>query len=88
MDYSVDSEGFEVFVEEQKTKIKDEILGQYKAIRKERKMTQQKVADLTGIKRTNVVRIESGRYVPTIAVLVKLAAALDMELEVKLVDKK
>ena len=39
------------------------------------------------MKRTNIVRIESGRYSPTIEVLVKLATALDMELEIKLVER-
>ena len=56
-------------------------------MRKERGITQQEIADRTGIKRTNVARIESGRNAPTIEVLVKLAAALDMELEIRLVER-
>ena len=56
-------------------------------LRKEKGITQQEIADRTGIKRTNVARIESGRNAPTIEVLVKLAAALDMELEIRLVER-
>ena len=38
--------------------------------------------------RTNIVRIERKANVPTIEVLTKLAMALDMELEIKFVEKK
>ena len=67
--------------------MKNDILESYIAIRKKRGITQQQIADYTGMQRTNVVRIESGRYLPTLEVLVKLAAALDMDLEVKLVER-
>ena len=71
----------------QKERVKNDILESYIAIRKNRGITQQQIADYTGMQRTNVVRIESGRYLPTLEVLIKLAAALDMDLEVKLVER-
>lgn len=84
MDFTVREDDFEVLVERQKERVKNQILTSYINLRKERGITQQEIADRTGIKRTNVARIESGRNAPTIEVLVKLAAALDMELEIRL----
>ena len=86
MDYCVNDE-FQTLVEMQKERVKNDILESYIAIRKKRGITQQQIADYTGMQRTNVVRIESGRYLPTIEVLIKLAAAVDMDLEVKLVER-
>ncbi len=86
MDYCVNDE-FQTLVEMQKERVKNDILESYIAIRKNRGITQQQIADYTGMQRTNVVRIESGRYLPTLEVLIKLAAALDMDLEVKLVER-
>lgn len=87
MDFTVREDDFEVLVERQKERVKNQILTSYINLRKERGITQQEIADRTGIKRTNVARIESGRNAPTIEVLVKLATALDMELEIRLVER-
>ena len=87
MDFTVREDNFEVLVEREKERVKNQILTSYIKLRKEKGITQQEIADRTGIKRTNVARIESGRNAPTIEVLVKLAAALDMELEIKLVER-
>lgn len=88
MDYSLKQDGFEFLVEAEKERVKEEILSSYINLRKEKGITQQQIAELTGMQRTNIVRIESGRYSPTIEVLVKLAAALDMDLEIRLVERK
>ena len=87
MDLIAREDDFEVLVERQKERVKNQILTSYIKLRKEKGITQQEIADRTGIKRTNVARIESGRNAPTIEVLVKLAAALDMELEIRLVER-
>lgn len=87
MDFTVREDDFEVLVERQKERVKNQILTSYIKLRKEKGITQQEIADRTGMKRTNVARIESGKNAPTIEVLVKLAAALDMELEIRLVER-
>ena len=87
MDFTAREDDFEVLVERQKERVKNQILTSYIKLRKEKGITQQEIADRTGIKRTNVARIESGRNAPTIEVLVKLAAALDMELEIRFVER-
>lgn len=84
MDYRVDHEGYEFFIEQEKNNVKRSIIDSYIDLRKSRGITQQEITERTGMKRTNIVRIENGKSVPAIEVLVKLAAALDMELKVSL----
>lgn len=87
MDYIINNEELNVLVEKQKTRVKEEIILQYIALRKEKGLSQEKVAKKSGIARTNLVRIEGRKNTPTIEVLTKLALALDMELEIRFVEK-
>ena len=87
MDYIVNDKEFSYVIETQKNRIKDDVINQYIKIRKEKGLSQEKVANLSGIARTNIIRIEAKRNVPTIEVLLKLAEAIDMDLEVKFVEK-
>ncbi len=87
MDFFVRNEEISLLVEEEKQRVKDRIIQQYISLRKEKGLSQEAVANRTGIARTNIIRIESGRNVPTIEVLTKLAMALDMELEINFVKK-
>lgn len=88
MDYYVQRDDVSLLVEEAKNRTKEQIIDQYITLRKSRGFSQEKVAEMTGIARTNIVRIESKANVPTIEILTKLAMALDMELEIKFVPKK
>lgn len=76
MDYSLKQDGFEFLVEAEKERVKEEILSSYINLRKKKGITQQQIAELTGMQRTNIVRIESGRYSPTIEVLVKACSSV------------
>lgn len=87
MDYMIDREQFSLLIEQEKNRVKDETILQYIALRKEKGLSQEKVANKSGIARTNLIRIESRRNMPTIEVLTKLAMALDMELEIRFVEK-
>lgn len=87
MDFIYQTEEYTKLIETQKTRVKNHIIDQYIAIRKEKGLSQEKIANLTGIARTNIIRIEAKRNMPTIDVLTKLANAVDMELEVRLVEK-
>lgn len=49
-------------------------------------MTQQDIADITGIQPSNLARLESGGRVPTLVVLQKYAAALGKHIELKICD--
>lgn len=87
MDYRADHKGYDFFIEQEKNNVKQSVIDSYISLRKSRGITQQEIAERTGMKRTNIVRIESGKSIPTIEVLVKLASALDMELKVSLVRR-
>ena len=56
--------------------------------RKRQGFTQQKIADDTGMKTSNVTRFESCKYTPTLDVLTRYADALGKKLRIELVDKE
>lgn len=87
MDYLVDLGDISLVLEQRKEETKNKIIDQYISIRKKKGYSQEKIAEITGIARTNIVRIESKANVPTIEVLLKLALALDMNLEINFVEK-
>ena len=62
MDYSLKQDGFELLVEAEKERVKEEVLSSYISLRKKKGITQQQIAELTGMQRTNIVRIESGSF--------------------------
>ena len=49
-------------------------------------MTQQDIADITGILPSNLARLESGGRVPTMVVLQKYASAVGKHIELKICD--
>ena len=76
-----------ISVESIQASVKKYIVRQYIYIRKLKKMTQADVAKKAGVSRTNITRFESGEYNPTLEMMVKIAAALDVNLELRLVGK-
>ena len=56
--------------------------------RKRQGFTQQKIADDTGMKTSNVTRFESCKYTPTLEILTRYADALGKKLHIELVDKE
>ena len=54
--------------------------------RRRQGLTQQDLADMTGILAPNLARLESGKRDPTLVVLQKYASALGMHIEIKLCD--
>ena len=52
--------------------------------RKEKKMTQEQLAQRTGISRPNISRFESGNYNPSLEMMVRIAEALEMNLNITL----
>ena len=53
--------------------------------RREKKLTQKDLAELIGTKQSNISRLESGNYNPTIDFLQKIASAMDKKLEVRII---
>ena len=53
--------------------------------RREKNLTQKGLAQLIGTKQSNISRLESGNYNPSLDFLQKIALAMDKKLEVRMV---
>jgi DNA-binding XRE family transcriptional regulator len=53
--------------------------------RTDRNLSQEQLAELIGTKQTNISRLESGRYNPSMKMLRKVASAMGKKLEIHLV---
>jgi integrase/DNA-binding XRE family transcriptional regulator len=56
--------------------------------RKKKKLTQEQLADLVGMKRLSIANIEQGHVLPSTKVLEKVAAILDCDIQLNLIPKK
>ena len=84
MDYIYKADGEPVFIETIQKQTREEVIAQYIKRRKELKLTQDDLAKRTGMARTNITRFEGGKYNPSLEMMVKIAAALNMSVQVKL----
>lgn len=57
----------------------DHVGGKIRELRKARDLTQEQLAELSGLPQSHVSRLESGRHAPSHATLEKIAAALKVE---------
>ena len=60
-----------------------EVAKQLRDVRKSQGMTQESLAELVGTKTSNISRLESGRYNPSLDFLVKVAGGLGKQIQVK-----
>jgi predicted transcriptional regulator len=60
-----------------------EVIKQIIQARSEQNLTQQELADRTGIKQSNISRLESGHYNPSLEFLKKIARGLGKELHIE-----
>ena len=88
MDYIYTSAEQKILIEVEQKSIRQSVIEQYIRCRKIQGMTQAKLANRAGIPRTNITRFESGNYNPSLEVLVRIAAALGMTLQVQLMGKE
>ena len=88
IDYVVSTEKGNVLVEKNSKRITDDIVDKLIAYRKQRKLTQQDIADATGIKRANIARIELKKNEATLDSLVRYARSMNLDLSVELVGMK
>lgn len=87
MEFISQENGKVIEIEKVQSHISDSLVEQLIALRKEQHMTQQDIADATGMQRANVARIEGRRYTPTLDVLMRYAKCLGMEIEITLKKK-
>lgn len=62
---------------------RQEIASQLRQVRKEQGMTQERLAEKVGTRKSNISRLESGRYNPSLDFLEKVAGGLGRGIEVK-----
>lgn len=88
MDYTIKTNQGEVVVEKASQQLNDRLIDELVALRKKMSLTQQDIADKTGINRANVARIENKKHITSMEVLVKYANCVDKDLQICLVDRK
>ena len=82
-DYIItDKEGNSYLLEQEQVKLKSELMKEMVRIRKSKNMTQQMIAERTGIARPNIARMENGTYNPTVDMLVRIADGMGMRIEI------
>lgn len=87
MDYIYDNNGEKILIEREQSRAKEEVIEQFIRYRKSKKMTQEDLAKKVGVPRTNITRFESGRYNPSLEMMVKVASALGMKLNITLEEQ-
>lgn len=70
--------------EYEKLRPRYEIISQIIDARKEQNMTQAELADRAGTQKSNISRLESGTYNPSLDFLIKIAGCLGKELSIRL----
>lgn len=83
-DYMVKSNDKDILVEVERKNTHKEIIKKFVECRKEQKITQMELARRTGISQPNITRFESGRYNPSLDMMLRIAEALDVQMCVKL----
>lgn len=84
MDYIIRDGKQTIVIEQLQRDMKQQIADLYRKSRIAKNLTQAELAEKSGIARPNISRFESGNYNPSLEMLVKLAYAMELELEVKL----
>ena len=60
-----------------------DVADQLRSVRKAQGMTQESLAERVGTKKSNISRLESGRYNPSLDFLVKVAVGLGKQIQIK-----
>lgn len=88
MDYIYTSGDQKILIEMEQKSTRQSIVEQYVQCRKMQGLTQAELAKKAGVPRSNITRFESGSYNPSLELLVRIAAALGMTLQMRLIAKE
>ena len=88
VDYVVNTKDGNILIEKDSKQITDDIVDQLIAYRKKLKLTQQDIADVTGIKRANIARIELKKNEASLDSLVRYARSMELDLSMELVSSQ
>lgn len=87
-DYIITKDNEQFLVETETRDVKKAVIEQYVRCRKYQHMTQEQLALKSGISRPNITRFESGRANPSLEMLIRIADAMDMDIEIRLREKR
>ena len=85
-EYIINDEKQELRMEVETKAFANQIVKLLIAERKRQGITQQEIADITGMKAPNITRIESCKFIPTLEVLMRYAKAVGKEIRFALED--
>ena len=85
-EYIINDKKQEIRMEVEIKAFANQIVKSLIAERKRQGLTQQEIADITGMKAPNITRIESCKFTPTLEVLMRYAKALGKEIHFALDD--
>ena len=88
IDYIVSTENGDILIEKDSKRITDDIVDKLIVYRKKLKLTQQDIADATGIKRANIARLELKKNEASLDSLVRYAKSMELDLSIELVGMK
>lgn len=86
MDYIYLADDQEILIEVTQQNTRKNVIEQYIRCRKALGITQAELARRAGVPRSNITRFESGSYNPSLEMMVRIAAALGMKLQIGLVE--
>lgn len=75
-------------VELEAKRISDRLVDTMISYRKQLNLTQKNVADVTGIKRANIARIEGKKYLVSLESLLKYAECLNLDVCIELKERQ
>ena len=88
MDYIYTSGEQKIVIEVEQKSVRQSVAEQYVRSRKMQGLTQAELAKRAGVPRSNITRFESGNYNPSLEMMVRIAEALGMTLQVQLTAKE
>ena len=88
MDYIYTSGEQKIVIEVEQKSVRQSVIEQYVRSRKMQEITQAELAKRAGVPRCNITRFESGNYNPSLEMMVRIAEALGMTLQVQLMAKE
>ena len=71
-----------------RNRYREDIAEYFSRRRKASRLSQKDLAELTGMAPANISRFESGSYNPSLDMMVRIADAMGMRLEIRLVKQK
>ncbi len=86
-DYITDINGANILIEDVQHTGRVMFGANLRELRKEKELSQTQLSKMANVERANIARIENGKFNLSIGIMIKLAAALGKDIEIKFVDR-